>query len=112
MHGQWTRSKLKVPHCVLVYTCMWISLSVDHEEWPVERTYNKHMDLLNKGKKCRGCIRPPALCFNCDQYPPDMLHLKKGIISKLVNQLVDWCLIQGNESALLSEMKRHRIPFV
>ena len=44
--------------------------------------------------------------------PPDMLHLKKGIISKLINQLVDWTMTQNKEEALMKQMKEHKIPFV
>ena len=54
----------------------------------------------------------PALPFDADHYLPDMLHMKKGIITKLVNQLVDWSLVQKREEALMSEMKKHKIPFV
>ena len=78
----------------------------------MERSYEKHLDLLKKGKECKGCIQRPAMPLNCEHYPPDMLHLKKGIISKLVNQLVDWSLIQGRQQQLLQEMKSHKIPFV
>ena len=52
------------------------------------------------------------MALDAENSPPDMLHLKKGIISKLVNQLVDWTLLQHREEALLSEMRKHRIPFV
>ena len=43
--------------------------------------------------------------------PPDILHMKKGIISKLMNQVVDWVILQGKEEALLGQMKEHKIPF-
>ena len=45
---------------------------------------------------------------NC---PPDILHMKKGIITKLVNQLVDWTMAQGNENKLIDQMKKNKIPF-
>ena len=50
--------------------------------------------------------------FNAQHCPPDMLHLKKGIISKLITQVVDWTIAQRREEDLLAEMKRHKIPFV
>ena len=43
--------------------------------------------------------------------PPDILHMKKGIISKLLNQVVDWVILQGKEEKLIGQMKEHRIPF-
>ena len=70
------------------------------------------MELVKKATQCKGCIRKPAIVIDSDQCPPDMLHLKKDIISKLVNQLVDWTLLQHTEEALLCEMKKHKIPFV
>ena len=70
------------------------------------------MELLEKGSKCQGCIQKPAIPFPADQGPPDMLHLKKGIISKLVNQLVDWSLLQHREEDLLCKMRNHKIPFM
>ena len=78
----------------------------------MERTYEKHLQLLAKPNNCLGCIRKPALSFDAHQCPPDMLHLKKGIISKLVNQVVEWSIVQKRENALQAEMKKHKIPFV
>ena len=78
----------------------------------MDRNYEKHLELLGKTGKCLGCIRTPALPLDAEQCPPDMLHLKKGIISKLLNQVVDWTLLQHREEFLISEMKKHKIPFV
>ena len=64
----------------------------------------------NKLKK--GCIRKPAICLEPTSCPPDLLHMKKGIISKLLNQLVDWVVVQGKEKELVDQMKQHRIPFM
>ena len=77
----------------------------------MQRNYNKHLELLNNTSHSQGCIHMPAFPFDAENYLPDMLHMKKGIITKLVNQLVDWTLIQKRE-ALLAEMKKHKIPFV
>ena len=88
------------------------SFYTDHKAWDLERSYEKHMELIGKGSQCQGCIRPPAMPFDAEQYPPDMLHLKEGIILKLVNQVVDWTMIQHREKDLVAEMKRNRIPFV
>ena len=72
-----------------------IFLITEYKTWLIEHSYDKHLEMLEKGRNCSGCIRKPALHFDCTQFPPDMLHLKKGIISKLVNQLVDWAISQG-----------------
>ena len=84
----------------------------DSKRWEADRSYDKHMDLLSKAPKNQGCIRKPAIPFTADQRPPDMLHMKKGIISKLINQVVDWTLLHHREEALIGEMKKHKIPFV
>ena len=85
----------------------------DHPKWDLDRSYDKHIELLKRaGQEHQGCIREPALPFGAQHCPPDLLHMKKGIISKLLNQVVDWTLLQYREEALLSEMKKHKIPFV
>ena len=84
----------------------------EYTSWKLEHNYRKHLELLENNGHSQGCIRIPALPFDCENYMPDMLHMKKGIITKLVNQLVDWTLIQKREEALMSEMKKHKIPFV
>ena len=63
----------------------------------------------NKNKK--GCIRIPVMDLEPTSCPPDVLHMKKAIISKLVNQLVDLAILQGKEKKLLEQMKKHKIPF-
>ena len=67
---------------------------------------------MSQTSHCCGCVRQPLIRFNAISCPPDMLHLKKGIITKLVSQLVEWALTQGAEDKLLDEMKFHKIPFV
>ena len=59
----------------------------------------------------KGCIRTPLLDVPVCNSPPDMLHLRKCVISKLVTQLVDWALLQGKEETLINEMKANKIPF-
>ena len=88
------------------------SFCLEHTTWTIERNYDKHVELLHKAGSSQGCVHEPALPFDAEQSPPDMLHLKKGIISKLLNQVVDWTLLQHREDCLLSEMKRHKIPFM
>ena len=86
-------------------------LTVDHPEWPIQRYYKRHLELMACSKDRKGCIKKPVMKFNATSCPPDMLHLKKGIISKLLNQVVDWAVIQGNEHKIMQQMKEHRIPF-
>ena len=37
-------------------------------------------------------------------------HVERHI-SKLLNQVVDWAVIQGNEHKIIEQMQQHKIPF-
>ena len=80
-------------------------------EWIVTRTYCEHMDLMSTCKNRKGCIRKPVMNLEPTSCPPDILHMKKAIITKLMNQVVDWVIAQGKENELMKQMKEHRIPF-
>ena len=69
------------------------------------------MTLLDGCKVKKGCICKPVMEIEPTNCPPDILHMKKGIISKLLNQVVDWVVIQGKERLLIAQMKEHKIPF-
>ena len=69
------------------------------------------MKLFCDSKKKKGCIRKPLINIQPVDSPPDVLHMKKGIISNLLNQLVDWVILQGCEAELMAQMKEHKIPF-
>ena len=86
-------------------------MNSDFSEWPIERTYCEHMKLMCDSKLKKGSIRKPLLRLEPTSCPPDLLHMKKGIISKLLNQLVDWVVLQGKEKELIDQMKHHKIPF-
>ena len=68
------------------------------------------MELINCSPN-KSCIRKPVMKMEAANCPPDLLHMKKGIITKLVNQLVDWTMAQSNEKKLLDQMKKNKIPF-
>ena len=86
-------------------------LFTDVSDWPIERTFENHMQSLRNSQNHQGCIRPPLLEVDSASCPPDILHMKKGIISKLVNQLVNWAVVQKRENYLIDEMKRNKIHF-
>ena len=101
-----------------VYTCYTslhqifkvCTLLSEYTEWDVERNYSDHMALL-KSPNSKSCTREPLLKINADCCPPDILHLKKAIITKLLNQVVDWVILQGNESKLMDEIHKNKIKF-
>ena len=67
---------------------------------------------MDDSKNKKGCIRKPVMKIQPTQCPLDILHMKKAIISKLMNQVVDWVILQGKEEKLLAQMKEHKIPFM
>ena len=82
----------------------------DIPQWLVERTCATHNNLLSEWNN-KSCVRQMLINVEPSQCPPDMLHMKKGIITKLVNQLVDWAVLQGRTEHLLRQMKDNKIPF-
>ena len=66
---------------------------------------------MESSKEKKGCIRRPLIKLDATSCPPNMLHLKKGLITKLMNQIVDWSVIQGNEHKIIDQMRQHKIPF-
>ena len=94
--------------------CTWLNqtfFQTEFKEWNIERNNVNHEELLHKSNNKKGCIRKKALNLEPEFCPPDILHMKKGIISKLLNQVVDWVVLQGKEKELISQMKEHKIPF-
>ena len=83
----------------------------DISDWPVQRHYQLHLELMDSKDKKR-CIKTPFMWIDSTCCPPDILHMKKGIISKLINQVVDWVLLQGKEDKLVAQMKDLKIPFM
>ena len=74
----------------------------EHPEWLVVRTYAEHISLMEDSKNKKGCIRKLVMQIEPTQCPPDLLHMKKKNITKLLNQVVDWVIIQGKEHKLVA----------
>ena len=83
----------------------------DKKEWGIERTISAHLTLMCDRKEKKGCVRKPVINVEPKYCPPDFLHMKKGIITKLLDQLVDWVVSQHKENQLIDQMKHHKIPF-
>ena len=66
---------------------------------------------MGDSKNKKGCVHKLVMNLEPTSCPPDFLHMKKGIITKLINQIVDWVILQGKEEKLIGQMKEHRIPF-
>ena len=59
-----------------------------------------------------GQIRPPLLKLDAINFPPDMLHMRKAIYSKLLDQIVEFAIGQQKEEKLVEEMNRIGIKFM
>ena len=95
---------------VLVHIIQHCGFLLGHTEWGIQRNYDSHIENFDGCKVSKGCIWKPVMTFDAETCLPDMLHMKK--VTKLINQLVDWSILQKKEEVLINEMKFHKIPFV
>ena len=58
----------------------------DKDQWTIKRTIENRANSLGKDPNY-GNVRRPLLDLDPKQCPPDLLHMKKGVISKLLNQV-------------------------
>ena len=67
---------------------MWIMSCcfLDIGQWPIQRCLAESERLLGS-KNCKGYKCQPLLHVEPTSCPPDHLHMRKGIISKLLNQV-------------------------
>ena len=85
-------------------------LSAGFTDWPIQRCLEDHMHNMRE-KNPKSCVREPLIKIEPQNCPPDILHMKKAIITKMLNQIVDWVLLQGKEEELLNQMRQNKIPF-
>ena len=62
------------------------------EIWPIQRNLYDHKILLQRRVK-KGSIRKSLTGIEPTSSPPDHLHMRKGLISRLLNQVTDMCII-------------------
>ena len=65
--------------------------------------------MLQTDKK--GQIRQPLLNIDAKDCPPDVLHMRRAIFTKLLDQVIQFCLNQKCEKKLEDEMARIGIKF-
>ena len=56
--------------------------------WPIQRNNQKRTDLQGDRNNDFGYIRDPLMDIEAESCPPDLLHMKKGVLTKLVTQVV------------------------
>ena len=60
----------------------------DSKQWHISRTKHERTQILSsKVKDNLGYLRPPLLDLEPSQSIPDFLHMKKGVINRLLNQV-------------------------
>ena len=78
--------------------------------WTVTRDTNLSRHLLSQ-TNCMGQVREPLLHIDAIDCPPDILHMRKAVYSKLLDQIVTFSIAQKHQDKLLQEMARIGINF-
>ena len=78
--------------------------------WSVQRNKALAEHLLTQ-ETCMGQIRKPLLNLDAIDCPPDILHMRKAIYSKLLDQVVLFAISQKHQYKLIQEMERIGINF-
>ena len=78
--------------------------------WPIQRNREMREKLFGT-RENKGYVKPPLLRIEPECCPPDHLHMRRSLIDRLLNQVIQWALQQDNEHKLLAEMKRIHLPF-
>ena len=55
--------------------------------WPIQRSLQEHDENVGK-RNPRGCIREPLIKIEAINSPPDHLHMRRAIITRLLNQVL------------------------
>ena len=56
--------------------------------WTIQRNSNRRQQLQGDRQNNMGYIRDPLIDIEPNSCPPDLLHMKKGVLTKMVNQVV------------------------
>ena len=78
--------------------------------WRIQRT----MDLatyLRTQDDPKGQVREPLLHIDAIDCPPDILHMRKAIYTKLFDQVVTFSICQKRQKNLILELERIGIKF-
>ena len=58
-----------------------------------------------------GQVREPLLHIDAINCPPDILHMRKAVYTKLLDQVVMFCICQKRQNDLIKEMERIGVKF-
>ena len=76
--------------------------------WPIQRTLIRQTDLLGKSN-CMGYVTVPLIHIEPKCCPPDILHMKKRILSRQIDQVLEWVICQGKTEIFQDELKSKNI---
>ena len=60
-------------------------------QWGIERSNEKRQELMGQSNP-KGYSREPLIHLEPSSCPPDLLHMKKGVILKQINQVFQFTL--------------------
>ena len=78
--------------------------------WTVTRDRNLSRVLLTQSNNM-GQVREPLLHIDAIDCPPDILHMRKAVYSKLLDQIVTFSIMQKHHEKVVQEMTRIGINF-
>ena len=73
--------------------------------WPIQRTKLLAQILISQLNKM-GQIREPLLHLDSIDCPPDLLHMRRAIYAKLLDQVITFAIGQNRQKHVLDEMRR------
>ena len=76
--------------------------------WPIQRSLQRQQELIGKSQPM-GYINPPLIAIEPSLCPPDILHMKKRIISRQLDQVLEWVICQGKTEIFQQELISNNI---
>ena len=78
--------------------------------WPIERC-TVHRNLHFGKRDHKGYVREALIKIDAENCPPDHLHLRRSLINRLLNQVIEWSIVQSSQNKFLEEMNRIQVQF-
>ena len=76
--------------------------------WKITRNKDRRSQLVGQTKH-QGHINEPIVNIEPIRCPPDILHMKKRIIAKQLDQVLEWVICQGKTEEFKDELKAKNI---
>ena len=76
--------------------------------WNISRNRDRRKQLLGENIH-KGYINEPIVDLDPIRCPPDILHMKKRIIAKQLDQVLEWVICQGKTEEFKDELKAKHV---